>query len=280
MAIDRDCQRDQGQLDLLGNASSTSSTFSSNEEDQSSAEEINIPNKSCKSSVPQKLLIVDTETTGLDSVNDFCIEVGAILFHVPSRSVLAQQSFLLPVSSNAAEHINRISADVTRVRQPWEEAIGYFKALLKSAELLVAHNAAFDKQWFHKGPLPKIDKPWLCSMEDITWPSSLQIRPNPSVRDLALAYEIPVWSAHRALTDCIYIAEVFNRCEDLETLLLHGLEPRRLMSAEVAYEERHLAKQAGFRWNDPVKGSWTRRLTDREASSLDFPVALVETDID
>ena len=55
---------------------------------------------------PATLLIIDTETTGLDPEKDRCLEVGAILFDVSARSVLAQQSFLLPVESNAAEPIN------------------------------------------------------------------------------------------------------------------------------------------------------------------------------
>ncbi len=113
-------------------------------------------------------------------------------------------------------------------------------------------------------------------MEDISWPKELHLKPRPSVRDLALAYEIPVWSAHRALTDCIYLAEVLRRCPDLEILLEQGLEPKRLMRALVTYEERNLAKQAGFRWNEPVRGAWTRRISDREITSLPFEVNEVE----
>ena len=37
-------------------------------------------------------------------------------------------------------------------------------------------------------------------------------------------------------------------------------------------EDRQLAREAGFRWNDPVKGAWTRRLSTREAAELPFPV--------
>ena len=113
-------------------------------------------------------------------------------------------------------------------------------------------------------------------MEDIRWPAERQLRSRPSVRDLALAYEIPVWAAHRALSDCTYIAEVFRRCDDLEGLLIRGLEPRQLMRAQVSYDNRHLAKDAGFRWNDPIKGAWTRRLSEREASELAFSVVAVE----
>jgi DNA polymerase-3 subunit epsilon len=82
------------------------------------------------------------------------------------------------------------------------------------------------------------------------------------------------------LSDCIYIAEVFARCEDLEQLLERGLEPRQLMRARVSFDERHLAKAAGFRWNDPIKGAWTRRLSDREVAELEFPVAPVEVEAD
>ncbi|MEB3321503.1 MAG: 3'-5' exonuclease, partial [Synechococcaceae cyanobacterium] len=95
-------------------------------------------------------------------------------------------------------------------------------------------------------------------------------------RDLALAYGIPVWAAHRALTDCTYLAQVFARCADLEELLAQALEPRRLYRACLAYAERHRAKQAGFRWNEPVRGAWTRRLSERQAAALSFPVEPVE----
>ena len=225
---------------------------------------------------PEMLLIVDTETTGLDSNVDRCIEVGAILFNVRNRSILAQQSFLIPSENNKAEKINRIPSGITQLKQPLEEAINYLQALIDSSDLLVAHNAAFDRKWFGKSPLPIVSKPWLCSMEDIKWPSDRNLRPRPSVRDLALAYEVPVWNAHRALTDCIYLAEVFRRCDALEALLVHGLEPRRLMKAQISYSERHLAKEAGFRWNDPVEGAWSRRLSDREISELNFPVICLE----
>ncbi|MBL6739955.1 MAG: 3'-5' exonuclease [Synechococcus sp. BS301-5m-G54] len=225
---------------------------------------------------PTSLLIIDTETTGLDPELDQCLELGVILFSVPSRAVLAQQSFLLPVESNAAEVINRIPAAVTRLPQPWKEAMRYFQSLLEAADLLVAHNAAFDRQWFGQGLLPAVSHPWLCTMEDVRWPAERQLRARPSVRDLALAYGIPVWAAHRALTDCIYLAEVFQRCEDLEQLIAQALEPRRLVRARVSFDDRHLAREAGFRWNDPVKGAWTRRLTRREEAELPFAVVPVE----
>ena len=82
-----------------------------------------------KEHFPENILILDTETTGLDNENDECLEVGSILFNVKSRSVLAQQSFLLPVENNNAEKINNIPAEITRLPQPLSEAIKYFESL-------------------------------------------------------------------------------------------------------------------------------------------------------
>lgn len=222
--------------------------------------------------IPKNLLILDTETTGLDFRKDHCIEVGAILFNVRNRSVLAQQSFLLPVKKNNAESINKIPAEITRLPQPLDEAIKYFVTLVLASDVIVAHNVEFDKKWFGIRELPKINKPWVCSMDDISWPEDRQLKSRPSVRDLALAYGIPVWNAHRALTDCIYLAEVFKRCNELEKLLVKGLEPKIIVRADISYEQRHLAKDAGFRWNDLIQGAWSRRLSHRDIKDLDFSV--------
>jgi DNA polymerase-3 subunit epsilon len=228
------------------------------------------------SSCPATLLILDTETTGLDPSQGQCIEVGAILFDVAARAVLSQVSFLLPAPANPAEHVNGIAAAVTRRPQPWQAGLTCFSALVASADAVLAHNAGFDRQWFGIAPLPAITLPWICSMDDIRWPADRHLRATPSVRDLALAYGVPVWAAHRALTDCTYLAQVLERCDDLEDLLAAALEPRRLFRAQLSYAERHRAREAGFRWNDPVPGAWSRRLSEREARALSFPVQPVE----
>lgn len=229
-----------------------------------------------KSPLTERLLILDTETTALRPEDGDCIEVGAVLFAVASRAVLIQVSFLLPCATNDAETVNGIPAAVSQLAQPWREALNCFLAMVDRADVILAHNAAFDRQWFGRGELPALDKPWICSMEDIRWPQEKNLRATPSVRDLAIAYGVPVWAAHRALTDCTYLAQVFERCEDLEELLRVAREPRRLYRAQLGYNDRHLAKEAGFRWNDPIPGAWSKRLSEREVAALLFPVYPVD----
>jgi DNA polymerase-3 subunit epsilon len=228
---------------------------------------------------PERILILDTETTGLSPQQGVCIEVGVVLFDVGSRAVLQQLSFLLPCQANPAEAINGIAAAVTRLPQPTEAALALFAALVEAADAVVAHHAAFDRQWFGQGALPTLELPWICTMEDIRWPAEMQLRPNPSLRDLALAHGVPVWAAHRALTDCDYLVHVFQRCAQLEALLVAAQEPRELYRARLSYAERHQAREAGFRWNDPVTGAWSRRLSQNELESLPFAVVRVDQDL-
>jgi len=233
------------------------------------------------------VLILDTETTGLSPEDSQVIEVGAILFEVQDhRSTLAQVSFLLPCLSNPVESINKIPQGLTQKGlMVQDKAQALFLEMAERCDAYVAHNAAFDRKWFdivgeNKQPdiyaqvsLP--DRPWICSMEDIPWPKELGLKPRPGLKDVALAHEVPVWAAHRALTDCIYLAQVFERRGDVRELLTRALEPRFLYKALVSYDDRQLAKDAGFQWNEPVPKAWTRRLTEAEAAVLPFRVQQV-----
>ncbi len=230
--------------------------------------------KSKKNSV-NNVLILDTETTGLDETKDEVIEVGSILFNIQSKSILSQVSFLLPVTSNPAEHINQISVEVSNLSQPSVEAMTFFLKLVDHCDFIIAHNAEFDKKWFGSGKLPKLNKKWICSLEDINWSFKKNLKPKPSVSSLALAFGIPVWNLHRALSDCYYLSEVFKRCDNLEEILLNALKPRYLYKALVSYEERSLAKNAGFLWNSHIQGAWTRKLSEEEATKLNFKVEIL-----
>jgi DNA polymerase-3 subunit epsilon len=221
-------------------------------------------------SIPETLLILDTETTGLDPTTDSLVEVGAILFSVPHRAVVHQVSFLLPCTENPAQHVNGIVPELTT----WlpVNAIPLFLDLARHADAFIAHNAAFDAAFIDPLLTPALHSiPWICTCESIRWPG---LRLNPSLTDLALAYGVPVWAAHRALTDCTYLAHVLQRDPKLERHLIQGLKPRRLVIAQVSYDQREQAKAAGFRW-DPAAKQWSRRCSQSEIDELGFAVVEV-----
>lgn len=218
------------------------------------------------------VLIVDTETTGLSPTDSYCIEVGAILYNVVLGQEICQLSFVLPCLINPAQDVNNIPPAVTTLGPEPQHSIALFQQLVGAADAIVAHNADFDRQWFGIGMLPPIpeSKPWICTMSDVPWPKDLRLKGRPSVTALALAHGVPVWAAHRALTDCIYLSHVFKKRSDLQLLLKAALEPRQLYQALVSYDERHLAKEAGFSWNTDGSKKWTRKMTQSEADTLPF----------
>lgn len=221
-----------------------------------------------------RILIIDTETTGLEpSEGSHVIEIGAILFDVNLREVVSQISFLLPTLSNEAEHVNRIRPELTMSAPEISSVFTKsFWAMADAADYAVAHNAAFDSKWFGDGGcLPEMHLQWICTMEDVKWPKNTR-RGRPSVTSLALDYGVPVWSAHRALTDCIYLAEVMKQEPALKTILCESLEPKKVYVSCLPYELRQQCKDAGFTWNSIVEKKWAKRMTVSEAKEIPFQI--------
>ena len=227
----------------------------------------------------QTLLIIDTETTGIDPTQDTVIEIGAILYSVSCQTPLSHLSFLLYATQNAAEPINRIppTALMALPQGLQDKSLSLLQELALAADYVVAHNAEFDSQWFDDQQLPILrgpgqqPLPWLCSMADMTWPK--QTCPGESLIALALNHGIGVSSAHRALTDCQLLAELFNRLapHELITLINQALRPKAWFKAQVSYENRHLAKNEGFRW-DSERRIWVRKMPIEDANHLCFRV--------
>jgi DNA polymerase III subunit epsilon len=215
----------------------------------------------------RRCLIIDTETTGLDPSTDSVIETGLVLYSVEHQTTLIQFSTLHYASANPAEQINRIPAaaliDIEE-RYPLLSLSSLLSCLVEDADVIVAHNAEFDRAFFGGN---WHSKPWLCTKDDFTWPR--QTKPGESLVTLALEHGIGVASAHRALTDCQLIAALFDRMPDLQGMFAHAMRPRATFEAKVSYDEREIAKAAGFRW-DGAKKRWTRRMAIEDAERLSF----------
>lgn len=224
-----------------------------------------------------KVLIIDTETTGLNTKCDRVIEIGVILYSVPHRTTLFQFSTLLNAPGNAAEHINRIPPAVLPeiCINTQQNFINTLQQLAQAASYVIAHNAAFDEQWFDDTHLPVLTNvsaeplKWLCTLDDFIFPQ--QTRQGENLVSLALNHGIGVSSAHRALTDCQLIAALFDRMDNLEEMIRRAIRPKALYKAQVERKDKDLAKTAGFRWN-PDNKTWTRRMATADTVNLPFPV--------
>jgi DNA polymerase III subunit epsilon len=238
----------------------------------------------------ENVLILDTETTGIEPCQGGLIEIGAIFYNVPTKSIIQQFSTLLHAEENPAFEINRISTDSLKatICEIEVSCLGLLLDMIKFSDLIIAHNADFDKNWLKtleclkslKGDFIPDYKKWLCTRNDFTWPI-LKATPLNLIH-IAVALGVPIVSAHRALTDCQLIASCFNKIDDLEERLIEAQKERHIYIAQVSFQEKKLAKAEGFIWNELYKNYWAKKMTDSQASAMrensKFKIAKVTND--
>jgi DNA polymerase-3 subunit epsilon len=230
----------------------------------------------------RRCLIIDTETNDLDATKGERIEIACILFSLESVTALTQFSTLLPASSgNPPEtaRINRISNQSVRefgsllIEQDGylENCTAIIGSLVAAADVIVAHNAEFDRRWW-KGAIQ--EKPWACTLTDFDFPMALQ--PCQKLVDLALDHDVPVASAHRALTDCALLAAILSRYDtgNLQVMFARAMRPKGFYQAIVPFDQKDEAKSRGFAWcaPDAPPKSWTRWMAIEDAAALPFRV--------
>lgn len=189
--------------------------------------------------------IVDTETTGLDSEKDSIVEIAIILYSLVHACPITSFATLNPLVENPMECVNHIPQSATQLGP--DNPYDIFLTLYNQSDLIVAHNATFDYS-FLKNIVP--NKPWICSMNHIEWPCQSSSK---ALSSIALAHDVGVVSAHRALTDCDILSRLLTRVAEkisLQDLFENALKPRKLFKANVDYHHRQLASTAGFNWHE------------------------------
>ena len=220
-------------------------------------------------------LLLDTETTGLSPADGArCIEVGCILFDLTNACPIACYSSLIRSETNEAEAINHIPVAALRDARDSESVWRTMAAIVVSADVIVAHRAEFDRG-FVPEPIRNA-KPWVCSKFEIEWPLA---KTGEHLVHLALAHGIGVVSAHRAMTDVDILARLLTRVAELghslPALIERAMRPKVKVRALVSYDDRELAKAAGFQWDGATK-LWTRTMFVDDVPKLGFPTTEVQ----
>jgi DNA polymerase-3 subunit epsilon len=165
----------------------------------------------------ENLLILDTETTGLDPDKGCLVtEVGVVLFNVKYRTVLQSLCTLLPVQDNPAQQFNFIDHRWTLERYEIDNALRMIDSMASCADYVVAHNAQFDKKFMLTINSKVNDMEWICTKNNFKWPCQLF---RYRLEDICKAMDVPYIGAHRALTDCNFIAQCFHKITDLDERL-------------------------------------------------------------
>jgi DNA polymerase III subunit epsilon len=236
-------------------------------------------------SLPRRALIIDTETTGLDPKRDVIVEVAVCLYDLQLGTPIASFAALARGDSNAAEHINGIP--VASLAEAFEQERLWVAVcdLMASSDVVLAHNASFDKSfveasagfkqtWDLSGKDPNHKQvPWVCTLNHVQWPGH---RSRNDLASLALSLGVPVIAAHRAMTDVDTLVRILTRTKelgvDLQKLIGDAMAPRVKVCAVVSFAEKDKAKAAGFTW-EADKKQWTKEA--RVGEAFDFKTRVI-----
>jgi DNA polymerase-3 subunit epsilon len=212
----------------------------------------------------QRVIVLDTETTGLDSKSESIIELAMLSVLVdtatglPVGPVTIYESFEdpgKPIPPQITE-ITGIDDSMVKGQRIDDAAVN---ALVQAADLVVAHNAGFDRP-FVEARLPVFaSKSWNCSFMGIDWKKE----GSGSAKLEFLASERGwFYDAHRAQVDCHALLQVLaSPLADGQTgllRLLSGLGQTRykLRATGAPFESKDKLKARGYRWDGEGRVWW------------------------
>ena len=233
-----------------------------------------------------RLLLLDTETTGIAHSTDCPLEVAWGVYSIPDAALLSVRSCLVDAATYRADAAVPDSPEAEAVhgitRRMWigGEAWAYVESMVRheamGCDAIAAHNASFDRGWFRDEAI--LGMPWIDTCDAVTWPWETRSRSLEALHLAALGY---VTAGHRAIVDVLTLGRLLTaaaKVTDLRALLAPALRPRALYAvADTSFsaERNALAKAAGFRWTPEVR-EWRATIADEDAEKLAFTVRRVE----
>lgn len=219
-----------------------------------------------------QVLILDTETTGLSHASDRIIELALLRVSVdnetglPFGPVHTFEGFEdpgMPIPE-VARQVTGITDDMVRGQRIDDAQV---QALLDSADLVVAHNAGFDRPFVEARFPGFAHKAWACSFADIDW----KAQGAGSARLTSLAQDLGwFYDAHRALADCHALLQVLasplaTGGTGLGQLMAVAARPSfRLRATGSPFESKDALKARGYRWDGEAR-VWFCHLAGDEA---------------
>lgn len=209
-------------------------------------------------------LYVDVETTGMDAAKDAIIELAMVLFgydaHGRITGIEARFDQLEDPGRRIPTEITELTGitdDDVRGRRIDEDAAA---ELIARANLVVAHNAKFDRAFLERRFAPFRDLPWACSADDVPWrDEGLESR---KLEFLAYRFGF-FYDGHRAVTDCVAGVHVLSRLLPKGGLpamarLLEAARREEILFRAVGapFESKDLLKARGYRWRPDQKCWW------------------------
>lgn len=211
------------------------------------------------------IAILDTETTGLDSEHDVIIELAIQLVFVGNEGEVigysAPHSWLEDPERELDPRISMVTGLGAQHLRGHKIDDDFARGLLDRADLIVAHNAAFDAGFIERRYPDLAGKAWACSCDEIDW---LKLGFEGRSQSALLAHVGWFSDAHRAAADVWALHWLLQHRQRgpgergsrtyLARLIEASEQPTVMIQAERApFSKKDLLRARGYRWNAPKK---------------------------
>ena len=209
-------------------------------------------------------VIVDLETTGIDSEKDQIIEIGLLEFMLED----GQEPIITEMYGACEDPGFALSAEIIELTGLTDASLKgrqinwqHVQSMLGRASVIIAHNAAFDRGFLQKRKELQLSSAhWACSQRHIDWRGKKhRCR---SLNHLAADYGFVNPFAHRALFDT---ATTFRIVKPFLTEMLHRSYEREILLEAVgaAFEVKDKLRERGYSWDAQMR-VWAKQVFESE----------------
>lgn len=232
-------------------------------------------------------LFVDVETTGLDPDRHEIIELAMVPFTYGRDGRIfsigeAFHQLQEPKEPIAPEitAITGITGDMVSGHTLDSHAV---EAFMENADLIVAHNASFDRRFLENFSPAFEMKPWACSIQQVDWRSE-------GFEGTRLGYLVAsagyFYDRHRAQNDCHAAIELLAKplplCGDpaFKQLLENARKATwRIWATYAPFDLKDTLRERGYKWNAGSNGSLKAWFIDVAEDQRQAELAFLQNEI-
>jgi DNA polymerase-3 subunit epsilon len=220
-------------------------------------------------------VVVDVETTGRDSQNDHIIQFSAVPFEYAPDSgriygVGEPLTYLEDPGVPVPDEITQLTGISTEAVRGQRIDAAEVSALVHPAELIIAHNAQFDRGFLERRLPVFRELPWACTLTEVPWP----IGTGSAKLEFLMYKQCGLFfGAHTAESDCRAVihllATPFATGELPMKLLLQAASRStlRVYAIGAPFDKKDVLKARRYQWSPGDNGrpkAWFRDLGEQD----------------